>query len=260
MQPPVIFFDIDGTLIDFRTKVPSERTLSTLRALQARGSKIVIATGRAPMLVPEFDGVDFDAFLTFNGSYCYSASDEVLLSVPIPSSAVRKVVENATRIGRPVAAALKDRIVANGADQDMIDFFAISKTPVPYTPDFDEVVENEPVFQFMLGAREPEYEALVAGVPEAKVMAWWHRAADIIPAQSGKAAGVQAICEYFGADPQEAAAFGDGHNDISMLQAVGHSVAMGNASPDVQSAALAVADSVDRDGVYHYCLEQGWIA
>ena len=54
----IIFFDIDGTLIDMERKVISENTLNALSALKKKGIKICIATGRSPMQVPVFPGGD----------------------------------------------------------------------------------------------------------------------------------------------------------------------------------------------------------
>ena len=48
--------------------------------------------------------------------------------------------------------------------------------------------------------------------------------------------------------------FGDGQNDIEMLEAVGTGVAMGNAKYEVKERADVVCKSVEEDGVY-YCLE-----
>ena len=42
------FFDIDGTLTSFVTHVVPQSTVDALRALQAKGVKIFICSGRAP--------------------------------------------------------------------------------------------------------------------------------------------------------------------------------------------------------------------
>ena len=59
----IIFFDIDGTLIDMEKKCVTEKMLETLRRLQEKGIIICIATGRSPMDVPKFQGVEFDAII-----------------------------------------------------------------------------------------------------------------------------------------------------------------------------------------------------
>lgn len=45
----IIFFDIDGTLIDMKKKQISKKVLETLVKLKNNGIKICIATGRSPM-------------------------------------------------------------------------------------------------------------------------------------------------------------------------------------------------------------------
>ena len=58
-----------------------------------------------------------------------------------------------------------------------------------------------------------------------------------------------------GFSEEEAIAFGDGQNDIEMLEAVGTGVARGNAKDEVKEKADVVCKSVEEDGVYYYCLE-----
>ncbi|MBQ7885277.1 MAG: HAD hydrolase family protein [Clostridia bacterium] len=42
----IIFFDIDGTLIDMHKKRITEKMLETLKRLKERGIRICLATGR----------------------------------------------------------------------------------------------------------------------------------------------------------------------------------------------------------------------
>lgn len=253
----IIFFDIDGTLIDMTKKAISYKTVETLLRLKENGVKICIATGRAPGSVPKFDGVDFDAFLTFNGSYCFNSSD-VILSTPIPKVDVEKMIENATRINRPVSIAGKDRVVANGTDKDLSDYFGFAKQETPVSDDFDEVLKGE-IYQMMMGGRKDEYDDILKDVENARITAWWDRAVDIIPANGGKGKGIEAILEYYGIDRSESMAFGDGGNDIEMLQTVGTGVAMRNALDNVKAIADEICGTSADDGIYHYCLENGLI-
>src|SRR5699024_8730303 len=121
MQPvQIIFFDIDGTLIDMNRKQITPRTLEALTGLQKNGVRICAATGRSPMQVPRLPGVSFDAFLTYNGSYCYDRQQDIY-SRPLQRSDVRAIIRNAAKLGRPLSLATKSRLAANGADQDLIE-------------------------------------------------------------------------------------------------------------------------------------------
>lgn len=258
-KPKIIFFDIDGTLIDMEKKQVTPRMLSTLHKLQANGIRLAIATGRSPMTVPlkDFPGVQFDTLLTFNGSYCYD-KEQVLYASPIPTEDIRTIRQNAAVLGRPMCLATEKRLAANGVDQDLADYFAVAKDTAPIAEDFDAVAEGT-VYQIMIGGRAEEYDRLMQGVKGAKIAAWWDRALDIIPTAGGKGTGIAHVLEAYGIDKADAMAFGDGNNDLEMFGAVGTCVAMGNSSPALKAAATDICGSCADDGIYHYCVEHGLI-
>lgn len=256
-QIKIVFFDIDGTLIDMQKKQISPQTLEMLKLLKGNGIRICLATGRSPVSLPVFDGVELDAYLTFNGSLCYT-KQEVVFSNPIPSGDVQKLIRNAAALGRPVSVATKDRLAANGSDKDLADYYAFAHQKLTVAEDFDSVSREE-VYQVMLGCREADYQAILYGVDGAKIAAWWDRAVDVIPSNGGKGLGIRKILEYYCFDRTEAIAFGDGNNDIEMLEAVGTGVAMENASPRLKAIADDVCGHVAEDGIYHYCIRLGLI-
>ena len=223
----IIFFDIDGTLIDMHRKQISGQMLETLIRLKKRNILLCIATGRTPITLPHFEGIEFDAFLTFNGSYCYTKEQDIFSS-PIP------------------------------ADDVLVEYYAFAKLDVEVAEDFEQLSHSE-IYQIMLGCREADYPHLLRNTEQAKITAWWDRAADIIPAGSGKGIGVDKILAYYHLDRSQALAFGDGNNDLEMLQAVGCGVAMENGSARLKAAADDLCGHVAEDGIYHYCTAHGLI-
>ena len=185
-------------------------------------------------------------------------AQQVLFSNPIPQADVRRLVENAAAIGRPVSLATRDRLAANGSDADLADYFRIAGREVEVADDFDCLLQ-QPVYQLMMGCREPEYAAVLQGVRHAKIAAWWDRAVDIIPADGSKGVAIEKLLAHYGLDRTQAIAFGDGNNDIEMLQAVGTGVAMANASAQLKAVADDVCGDVAEDGIYHYCRAHGLI-
>lgn len=254
----IAFFDIDGTLINMKKKHMTEKTLETLRRLKEKGIILCVATGRGPMGLPEFAGIEFDVFLTFNGSYCFN-DRQVIFSNPISKADVTKIIENATDINRPISLATKDRFAANGKDKDLEEYFSFAHLEVPVAEDFEEVLNQEEIYQLLVSCWEREYRQLLSGVSNAKITTWWDKAADIIPADGGKGVGIEKILEFYHLDKSEAIAFGDGDNDIEMLQTVGIGVAMENGSRRVKEVADDICGHVENDGIYHYCLEHGLI-
>ena len=122
-----------------------------------------------------------------------------------------------------------------------------------------EKLMDKKVYQMMVGCYKEEYADILRDVDGARITAWWTRAADITPANGNKGVGVRKILDYYHLDKENAIAFGDGTNDIEMLEAVGTGVAMGNATDDVKAVADAICGHVAEDGIYHYCKEQGLI-
>ncbi|HJA34261.1 MAG TPA: Cof-type HAD-IIB family hydrolase [Candidatus Mediterraneibacter merdigallinarum] len=253
----IAFFDIDGTMIDIGSRKITPNMLETLSGLQRNGIKICIATGRPPAILPHFQGIDFDAYLTFNASYCYT-KEEVIFRNPIPAADVQTVIRNAAKIHRPLALAGADRMGANGSDTDLEDYFAISQHNLEIIEDFDELSREE-IFQIMIGCRKEEYATVLEDVKGARITAWWDRAADIISATGSKGYGIEKVLEYYHLDRKQAIAFGDGANDIEMLQTVGLGVAMGNAGEDVKAAADQICGTAAEDGIFTYCRNHGLI-
>lgn len=251
----IIFFDIDGTLIDMNKKQISAKMLETLIRLREKNIKICLATGRTPVSLPHFEGVEFDAYLTFNGSYCYNA-EQVIFSNPIPTQDVKTIIRNAASINRPVSLATKNRLAANGKDEDLEEYYSFAKLEVEIADDFEQVVHDE-IYQIMLGCREKDYPQLLKNVHNARITAWWDRAADVIPSGSGKGTGIEKVLACYHINKSEAMAFGDGNNDMEMLQAVGLGVAMGNASEELKKTADDICGHVADDGIYHYCVASG---
>ena len=254
----IVFFDIDGTLFKLHTNEMSEKTLETLQKLRAKEIKICVATGRSPMGLPQFEGIEFDAYLTYNGSYCYT-KDATIFSNSIPRADVDQVLENAAKMNRPVTVALKSEMSSNGLDEDLVSYMAVENLKLEVSDNFDEASQDE-VYQVMLACCPDEYPLIMENVKNAKIATWWDRAIDIIPANGGKGMGIKSMLEYFGFDKSEALAFGDGNNDIEMLEAVGLGVAMGNASENLKSIAYDVCGDVSEDGIYQYCMKLGLIS
>lgn len=253
----IIFFDIDGTLVDPESGMISDKTIYALTRLKDRGIRICISTGRAPFELPDFGALQFDAFCAYNGSLCYT-DRQLIHSHPIAPADVAQVIRNAADIGRPVSLATRQRLAANGWDQDLADYYRLAKLELTVAPDFDDACQEE-IYQLLIGCRESEHEALIRETQGVKIAVSWDRAVDVIPASSGKGTAIAKVLEHFELDAAQAMAFGDSQNDLEMLRAVGVGVAMGNASPRAKEAADQVCGAVSEDGIYHYCVAQGLI-
>ena len=176
----IVFFDIDGTLIDMKKKCISEKALETLQRLKENGIRICVATGRSPMQVP----------------YCFDRHQDIF-SNPLRREDVRTLIKNAAGLGRPVSVATKSRLAANGADEDLTEYYGFGGVDLEITDDFDTVAEQEEIYQLMLGCRKADYTAILEGTRAAKIAAWWDRAVDIIPSNGGKGIAIDGRWNLF---------------------------------------------------------------
>lgn len=258
MKPiKIIFFDIDGTLIDPATGKMSPKTVEALQRLEKKGILRGIVTGRPPASLPDFGDLHFDVMATFNGSLCYTDLD-IIYEKPIEPKEVQQVLQNAAALGRPVSVAVRSRLAANGVDQDLKDYYRVAGLQLTKAPDFDDALQ-EKVYQIMLGYRPGDEEKILHGTENLKLALSWERAADVIPASGGKGTAIRHILRHFGLDASQAMAFGDNHNDVEMLRAVGTGVAMGNATQALKDIADETCGPVGQDGIYHHCLHHGLI-
>lgn len=256
-QIKIIFFDIDGTLVDPRTGRISPKTVQTLKLLEVKGIKRCIVTGRPSASLPDFGDLRFDMLATFNGSLCYRGN-EVIYSNPLDPADVQIILRNLAALGRPASVAVRNRMAANGVDRDLADYYRLAGLELTAAEDFEEAL-REDVYQIMAGCREADHAAILQGTKNAKLAVSWERAADAIPLTGGKGTAIGHILNYFHLDPSEALAFGDSFNDMEMFQAVGTGVAMGNAADQLKAIADDTCGPVSGDGIYHYCLRRGLI-
>lgn len=251
------FFDIDGTLLSYGARQVSPATVEALQALRQRGIRLFISSGRPTVLIPPMP-MDFDGYVTMNGCYCYMG-DRVLLRNPIPQEDTDRWLRFCQREGlctllftehEMYASSHSDPIVLAVRDQLEFDM-------PPYLP-LEEMIglEAYQLFAVMPASRDAEVLELL---PHCRLPRWHPEFSDLINAEGSKARGIDSLISPLGIRPDECIAFGDGGNDIEMLQYCGIGVAMGNAADEVKREADYVTTSVDDDGITHALVQLGII-
>ena len=183
------------------------------------------------------------------------AGEKIIFRNPLNNNDKHQIIQNLNKMNRAAAISNEHFIVTNGTDEHLEEYFKFGNETLTIADNFDELCKED-IYQIMCACRKEEYAQILQGTENTQITAWWDKAADIIPLNCGKGNAVNAVLNYYGLSKDEAIAFGDGRNDIEMLEAVGTGVAMGNAIDEVKARADVVCKSVEEDGVYHYCLEK----
>lgn len=248
MIPKAIFFDMDGTLSTHGTHRVPESALAALQAVQARGIKIFLATGRHPQLFnPTVKTIPFDGYLALNGQFGYN-NDEIIYRKTIPLADKQALVAHLKHHPSSMVFFTEDEMYFNMVDEHAERGMAYLGDPMLPIRD-PEICLKQNIFALLAYCDEQTEAAFVKQMPGSTSVRWSPLFADVIPLGGGKDKGIDAMLAYYNIPLAETMAFGDARNDIGMLSHVGLGIAMGDAIDEVKAAADYVTDDLEKDGI-----------
>lgn len=247
-----LFFDIDGTLVSFRTHRIPQSAIEAVRRVRAMGVKVFIATGRPLPFINNLGGLEYDGIMSVNGACCLTAKGEIISRCPVPKEDIQRLVEDSRTNPMPVAFVSNDKAIVTNPDaamEHLAEVFTLLDIEMPETRPIEEALEMD-VLQVIAFFSEEEEARIMGEVLRGCHANRWHRYfADCVAKGNDKATGIDNVCRHYGISVEETAAFGDGGNDITMLRHAGVGIAMGSAPDEVKAAADMVTASVDEDGI-----------
>lgn len=244
-----VFFDVDGTLYSHKTKRVPESTIRALRELREAGIKTFLATGRHFTEIDHFPvgELPFDGYVMLTGQICTDGERNMIYGNSISEKEAAYLFEAFENHEIPVSLVEKDRMYLNFVNEAVLRAQREVSSPVPSVG----IYQKEPIYQITCYGDRGFEKELAAKVPECKVTRWCPYGVDIVSKSGGKITGIQKILEHYQITREEIMAFGDGDNDIEMLEFAKIGVSMGNAEEEVKAAADYVTDDIDEDGIYH---------
>ena len=254
MQKPVIkaiFFDIDGTLLSFKTHEVPESTQKAISLLREKGIKIIVSTGRSINSIHHIKYLDFDGYITFNGGYCMTTEGDILFKQAIDPKDIHAILTYAKSQTLSFSLMSEREITIHDVTPEIAGMYAHLNLPVPPLVEIDKVDTSGILQTNIFIGPQQEAEFMQNVMPNSVASRWTPLFADVNPKGQSKQIGIDIFCKYFGLDVNETMAFGDGGNDITMLKHVGIGVAMGNANPEVKDIADYVTDDVDENGIWN---------
>jgi Cof subfamily protein (haloacid dehalogenase superfamily) len=242
----IIFFDIDGTIVSFKTKTVSQSTKDAINGLKQRGIKVIIATGRAFYDV-NLEDLTFDGYITSNGAYCIDTKDTVIAKHTMSAESLSKLKTFLHENPIPCSFMTPSGNMINFINDAVRYMYGHVNIPLPVVKPISEIIKHD-VFQLTIFANALEESKIMQCLPECS-SSRWHPTFIDLNVNCCKASGIDAFLEYYNLKIENTMAFGDGGNDVSMLKHVQIGVAMDNATEDAKAAADYITASVDDDGV-----------
>lgn len=247
-----LFFDIDGTLQSEKTGTIPESAKRAIAQAQANGHLAFVNTGRPrASLEPAILNLGLDGYICGCGTYI-EYRGQILLNSVLPLKTQQKIV----------ACLKRDHISAILEGTQAVYYAADERHPT--------------VLDIRQHYAEVGFDTTKtwddADLSFAKLTCWLNDDSDfnrfvkdmahlLVPIKRGenfyewiqpaysKATGIHTILKRFNLSMEDAFAFGDSTNDLSMLQAVKYSVAMKESHSEVRQQAYWVTRDVDEDGI-----------
>lgn len=265
-QIRIVGLDLDGTVLG-KDRVLTQRTIDALEMASSKGVHMVIDSGRQFEVIPkELRDLPFMRYYVLcNGAVIYDKwEDKVLYSAEIPLEKSMKIYDSLTEHeevyldcyhsdGSWARAEDYARIDEFVSDQSHRDVLHNTRTPVE---NMRQALLNrgKPVQKFQTiymdtETRDEERERLAKLYPEMMITVAYTYNLEMNVPEATKGIGLLKLAELLGFDREQVMAFGDGGNDISMIQCAGIGYAMENAPEEVKMTADRIAPPNTEDGV-----------
>ena len=261
----LIALDLDGTLLDAEKRL-SAQNRAALEKAAAQGIEIVPATGRfyrgMPQVIRELPFVRY--VIAVNGADVYDTSlKKTVCASGIPWQRAVAVMEQMDALDVIydcyqngwgwMTQSFYDKAENYAANIHSLDMIKNLRTPVPELKaclrERASDVQKIQIFFRDMELRVRTQQTLPSAFPDLVVTTSIVNNIELNSREATKGIALAKLAARLGVPLSETMAFGDDHNDISMLRSAGLGIAMENAALAVKQAADCVTDGCDQNGV-----------
>ncbi len=263
----LIALDLDGTLLGSDKQLSEENAAALARAAEA-SIEIVPATGRFYLGMPQFirELPYVHHVISINGAQVVDVAEQkTVCGSEIPWQRAVSVMEWLDQLDVIydcyqdgwgwMTQALYDKAAQYAANRHSLEMIQNLRTPVPELKEcLKERALGVQKIQIFFRDRELRAKALQTlpqEFPDLVVTTSIVNNIEINSRDANKGNALKKLAAYLDIPIAQTMAFGDDTNDITMLQAAGIGVAMGNANEEVKQAADYVTLDCNNSGVAH---------
>ncbi|PWU69965.1 Cof-type HAD-IIB family hydrolase [Gracilibacillus dipsosauri] len=275
----VIFMDIDGTLVNDNGVIPESARLAVKKARE-NGHLVFICTGRSKAeLFDDILEVGFDGIIGAAGGYI-EVNQEVIFHENVKAEDVRQLVAFFDEHGVDFYLESNGGLFASknckqhlrSIIEDYVQEKPEAKEEVEkgLQPFHDTLIDDEDLIREDINkisflASDLPFErieqefASTFTVIRSTVPLFGENSGELSIPGIHKATAIAKLLEHLNIDKKDTFAYGDGMNDLEMIEYVQHGIAMGNAKEALKQAADDVTDTHDEAGIWNSFLKYGLI-
>lgn len=274
MDKKIIFFDVDGTLVDVRPAreyVP-ESTIKAIQKTRKKGNLCFLCTGRSKAeIYPHILEIGFDGIIGAGGGFV-EIHDEMLYHKKISQDSIYHVIDffekhhfdyyiesNGGLYASQNLIPRLERIMYGDLENDPLARQKKEQEPSHFIPSLkvgydlhrDDVnkicfLEKEGFpFENIKKEFQDEFNVIHCTVP-----IFGDDSGELSVKGVNKASAIHTLIEHLGIDQKNTYAFGDGLNDVDMLEYCQYGIAVGNAKDELKQIADEVTEDIAKDGIY----------
>lgn len=256
MTQKIVFFDIDGTLSNEETHEIPSSTIEAIKLLQKNGHLAFINTGRPiSEITDNHRSLNFDGYICGCGTYV-ELNNDILLYKPLSVQLCKEVVQALHNYNLEGILEGKDGVYfdkyENITSQEILNIIELHKAEGFYkgtTWHEDNIIFDK--FVIFLNNKS-NFEGFYKNFKDVFDFIKRHDSFyEIVPKGYSKATGIEYLINKLNIDIKNTFAIGDSTNDLTMLEYVENSIAMGNSSKELFPLVSYITSDIDDNGIYN---------
>lgn len=257
MQSKILFFDVDGTLLDTARGIPDipQGALYQLKRIQEQGHKIFISSGRPKAMINQYLlNVGFDGYILANGGYV-EIDGQSIYEDRMDYKLCVKTVQMLEDLRCDYMLETADAIYIDPSYHELYDFFSQAGMKEMFQLDFDKDEVLKRTIKIEANVLNKDKEKIENYIQDKFGSVIHHdehgseNAFEFFSPTISKAVGIQKVLDYYHVSRQQTYAFGDGLNDMEMIEYCEVGVAMGNAVEALKQKADLVCCAIENQGL-----------
>ncbi|WP_442604146.1 Cof-type HAD-IIB family hydrolase [Paenibacillus sp. KN14-4R] len=255
----IVFFDVDGTLYSEVDRGIPESTKVAIQRLHEKGIKIVVATGRPHNLCEELIALGIDILISANGALVKTPNNVIHKSILSPETV--RDLSSFAELHEHSISYFTDSISMNGigVEEKRVRDALVETLGLTHYPNKLDTLPEE-IYCMCLYADESEARKFIDNFPQLQFVRFHSYVMNILETQVvSKSEAIKKVLDYFNIPVRNSIAFGDGGNDLDMLEFVGLGIAMGNGEERLKQMADFVTKKASEDGIYYALTKFGVI-